>query len=611
MRMIKRDQQVIPGILVFACVVASGMVAWAPALGAQGQAVPAKLEGLDAFVDKVLKDWNAAGVAVGVVVKDKLVFAKGYGYRDYDQKLPMTPQTLFQIASNTKLFTAVAVGMLVNEGKLDWDKPVRRYVPSIQFYSDDLNNTVTIRDMLSHRTGITRHDLIWYRADLSRKDLFLRLKYLEPVAPLRQTYLYNNLMYAASGYVIESLTGQTWEDFVRERIFRPLEMNATVFTVAEMKKYPDHAVPYKEKRDSTELMPMPYYEDTAGMAPCGAIISNIEDMSRWLIARMNEGRYAGRQTIPPEVLKATAEPAIAQVNTDLEARGYEELLNPIYGMGCSIASYRGHAYIRHGGALPGFLSQVSLMPRDGIGVLVFVIGDHCGMLPDVIAYGMYERWLGLDPTPWNERRLESRTKGKAADQVARSKVGSDRVAHTQPSHPLSDFVGAYEHPAYGTLTIGLKDDQLQFDFHNIQLPLTHYHYDRFDTPDDELWGKWSVNFSVSPQGTIDTAAMSLDEAAVTFTRKVDAGLRDPHVLDQYVGDYEDPTGGRFRVIRKEDTQLIVAIPGQPQIHLIPAQPRQFRVQEAPDWTFEFLVENGVVKSLRIIMPAGEYDCPRK
>jgi CubicO group peptidase (beta-lactamase class C family) len=223
-------------------------------------------------------------------------------------------------------------------------------------------------------------------------------------------------MYTASGYVIESVSGQTWEDFVRERIFKPLEMNATVFTVQEMKKNPDHAVPYQEKRDSTDLMQIPYYEDTAGMAPCGAIISSIEDMSRW---------------------------------------------------------------------------------------------------------------LGLDQTPWSERRLESRTRGKKADQDARSKVGSDRVAQTRPSHPLSDFVSEYEHPAYGILKIGLKDDQVQFDFHNIRLPLSHYHYDRFDTPDDELWGKWSVSFSTSPQGDVSTAVMSLDEAAVTFTRKVDAGLLDP------------------------------------------------------------------------------------
>src|SRR5713226_30791 len=167
-----------------------------------GNDLTKKLQGFDAYMEKVLKDWNAPGVGVGIVVNDKLVFAKGYGYRDYGKKLPFTPATLCPIASNTKLFTAVAAGFLVNEGKLTWDKPLRESVPTIRFYNDALNNTVTLRDMLSHRTGITRHDLIWYRSDFTRKELFERLKYMEPKESPRQVFLYNNMMYASSGYII-------------------------------------------------------------------------------------------------------------------------------------------------------------------------------------------------------------------------------------------------------------------------------------------------------------------------------------------------------------------------------------------------------------------------
>ncbi len=269
-------------------------------LMAQAEDITGKLQGFDAYMEKTLKDWNAPGVGVGIVVKDKLVFAKGYGYRDYGKKLPFTPTTLFQIASNTKLFTAVAAGMLVEEGKLTWDKPVRDTVPAIEFYNDALNNNVTLRDMLSHRTGITRHDLIWYKADLSRKELFARIKYMEPKEPLRQTFLYNNMMFAAAGYLIQLQSGKTWEDFVRERIFQPLGMNASVYSVAEMLKLDDHGVPFTEKRDTMELYQIPYYEDTAGVAPCGAIISNIQEMSHWLIALMNEGKYEGKQVLPAE-----------------------------------------------------------------------------------------------------------------------------------------------------------------------------------------------------------------------------------------------------------------------------------------------------------------------
>src|SRR6266568_3221023 len=219
--------------------------------------VTQKLAGFDAFMEKTLKDWNAPGIGVGVVVGDKLVFAKGYGFRDYAKKLPVTPQTMFTIASNTKLFTAVAAGMLVEEGKLTWDRPIKESVPTIEFYNSYLNNTITLRDMLSHRTGITRHDSIWYKSDYSTKELFERLKYLEPKESPRQIFLYNNMMYAGAGYSIELRSGKPWMDYVREKILQPLEMNHTVFSIADMLKQPDVGVPFTERRDSFELYKIP------------------------------------------------------------------------------------------------------------------------------------------------------------------------------------------------------------------------------------------------------------------------------------------------------------------------------------------------------------------
>src|SRR4029079_15283066 len=249
------------------------------------------------------------------------------GYRDYGKKLPFTPKTLCQIASNTKLFTAVTAGLLVEEGKLTGNKPVHDSVPVIRFYDDRLNTNVTLRDMLAHRTGITRHDTIWYRSDDSRKELFRKLQYMEPKVPLRTTFLYNNLMYAAVGYLIELQTGQTWEQVVRERLMQPLEMKDSLFTVAEMTKQADIGVGYTERRDSFELYNKPYYEDIGGLAPAGAIVSNLEEMSHWLICLMNDGKYRGKQVVPPAVLKATLEPALAMPNTLGESLGYWELLN--------------------------------------------------------------------------------------------------------------------------------------------------------------------------------------------------------------------------------------------------------------------------------------------
>jgi CubicO group peptidase (beta-lactamase class C family) len=572
--------------------------------------VSKKLKGLDGYMEKVLKDWNAPGIGVGIVVGDKLVFAKGYGYRDYGKKLPFTPTTLCPIASNTKLFTAVAAGLLVEEGKLSWDKPVRDAVPDIRFYNDALNNTITLRDMLSHRTGITRHDVIWYKSDFTRKELFERLVYLEPKEQPRQIFLYNNMMYAAVGHIIELKSGKTWEDFVRDRILKPLDMGSTVYSIAEMTQQPDCGVPFTEKRDTTELYKIPYYEETVGVAPAGAIISNIQDMSHWLIALMNDGKFAETQVFPSGSLKATLEPAIALPNTQGETRGFWELMNSVYGMGRWTASYRGRLLTFHGGDIDGFHSQVSFMPQEHIGVIVFVIGDHCASLYNTVSYNVYERLLGMSQTPWSDRWLDVRLKAKKASKEARTKAGADQVPNTGPSHPIADYVGEYEHPAYGILTIGEKDGQLQFDFHKLQFAMSHFHYDRFDTPDDERYGKWSVNFVTNPQGDIDRAVMSLDEAEAVFTRKPET--LDPGTLEQLAGTYETPTGSSFKVVlREDDRALYIAVTGQPDTKLIHYKGLSFRIEEFADVVFEFVKENGRITALKQRDPSGEYVFKRK
>ena len=585
------------------------LLALAGSAAAQSIDVTQRLQGFDAYMTKTLKDWNAPGVGVGIVVNNELVFAKGYGFRDYEKKLPFTPATMSPIASNTKLFTAIAAGMLVQEGKLTWDKPVRDSVPSIRFYNDQLNNTVTLRDMLSHRTGITRHDTIWYKSDFSRKELFDRLVYLEPQQPIRQTYLYNNLMYAAVGYLIELQSGKKWEQFVKERILDPLEMKSTSYSIANMLQQPEFGAGFTERRDSFELYRIPYYEDIEGVAPCGAMVSNIHDMSHWLIALMNEGKYAGKQVLPPAVLKETIQPAIALPNTALETRGWSEMLNAAYGMGRQTVSYRGHLLTSHGGDLPGFHTQISFMPQDHIGVIVFEIGNHSQPLYNIVTYNVYERLLGMSETPWSGRLLELRLRGKKAGQQARAKANEGRIPNTHSSHELAAYTGAYENPAYGVMNIGLKDNELQFDFHKVKLPMTHFHYDRFDTPDDEQNGKWSVNFRTNPQGDISEAVLSLDEAEAVFVRKPET--IDPKLMPQIPGAYETPGGVNIQVSRSADGKLSLDPPGQPPIPLMQVKGTVFRTPQFSDVTFEFVVQDGTVTGMKQKSPGGELTFPKK
>ena len=571
--------------------------------------ITSKLNGFDAYMEQTLKDWNTPGIGVGIVVNDKLVFAKGYGYRDYEKKLPFTPTTLCQIASNSKLFTAVAAGMLVEEGKLTWDKPVRESVPTIQFYNDQLNNNVTLRDMLSHRTGVTRHDLIWFKSPFTRKELFEKLKYLEPQQPMRQTFLYNNLMFSAAGEIIELKSGKRWEQFVTDRILSPLDMKSTTFTIADMVQHPDHGVPFREKRDSFELYKIPYYEDTEGVAPAGGIISNIEDISHWLIALMNDGKYNGKQVLPASVLKETLQPAIGLPNSAGEALGYWELLNPAYGMARETAAYRGHLMTFHGGDLPGFHSQVSFMPNDKIGVIVLVISDHSAPLYNIVSYNVYERLLGMDQTPWSQRQLQRRLIGKKAGTEARAKAGGDRVPNTKPSHAMADYTGDYENPAYGILKIGLKSDALQFGFHEFQYPLSHFHYDRFDTPDDEQYGRFSLNFRTNPQGDIESAVISVDEGEVVFTRKPDT--LEPALLEKLAGDYITPTKVKFHVVYQPGAGLSLVFSGAPPEKLIPIKGLKFRTPQFADDIYEFVMENGKVTALKERNPEGEFTFARQ
>jgi len=345
------------------------------------------------------------------------------------------------------------------------------------------------------------------------------------------------------------------------------------------------------------------------VAPAGAIISNIDDLSHWLIALMNEGKYNGKQALPADVLKATLEPAIALPNATGEAQGYWELFNAAYGMARETASYRGHLMTMHGGDLPGFHSQISFMPNDHIGVIVLVIGDHSAPLYNVVSYNVYERMLGMDQTPWSQRRLTQRLADKKAGTAARAKAGEDRVPNTKPSHALGDYAGEYENPAYGILKIGMKDDQLQFDFHEFHFPLSHFHYDRFDTPNDELYGTFSVNFQTNPQGDIESGVISLDEAAVTFTRK--PPTLEPSLLEKLAGTYLTPDKTKFQVVYQPGAGLSLVFPGGAPQPLILLKGLRFRTAQFADDTFEFVMENGQVKALKERDPNGELSYDRQ
>ncbi len=556
--------------------------------------VISKMGSFDQTVEKILKDWNVPGCGVGIVYKGKLVFAKGYGYRNLEKKLPVTPNTLFQIASNSKLFTATAIGFLVDEGKLDWDKPIKKYVPQIQFYNDNLDANVSIRDMLSHRTGISRHDGIWYKSDFTRQEMFDRIKYLEPSLPLRQGYLYNNLMYMAAGQIVENLSGKTWEKYVTDKIFTPLSMSHSMFVPEDMLKTADFMLPYYEKRDTNILLLHPVYTQMKGVGPCGSIISSINDLSNWLIAQMNGGKFMDKQVIPLSIIKETMQPAALSAGVPDK---YFENLNSMYGMGRSTSSYKGHYRTGHTGAIGGIYSSITFMPADSIGIIVYTNGAHTGgALPTLISNTIYDKVLGLSETPWSDRNLKDYLKNKETDREARQKPDADRVPNTKPSHDLADYIGTYEDAAYGKMVIGMKANQLNFTFNNISLPLNHYHFDRFESLDDEIEGKWTLNFSLDAQGSVQQVKVSMDEKEVAFIKKAEAKLTDPNFLKTLVGQYE-LNGNTLDIVLNNNELVIKNAPPQ---HLDAYKGNAFRIREFSDQLVEFMFDGvGIVTGAKV------------
>ena len=563
-----------------------------------------RLDGFEDFMTQTLREWNVPGAAVCVMSGDELVLRQGFGYRDLATCAPFTTETLFPIASNTKLFTSMAAGLLVEQGQLTWDEPIRDKVPSIRFATEALTNTVTLRDMLSHRTGIHRHDSVWNKAPFTPAEIFERLRHLRPVESLRQSFIYNNLMYAAVGHIIHLLTGQAWAEFVRIHLLDPAGMGKTLFSHVELMASTDRAVPYIEKRDSEELLRLPDEDQLSGSTAAGGMVSTLEDMSKWLRLLMDDGRVGERQIVPRQVVQESIVPAMALPNTLALTRGWREILNATYGLGRHTAVYRGHFICYHGGSLDGVTSQVLLLPHERIGVVTFVIGDSFGVLRDTIAYQAVERLLGLAPTPWHERWLAVKKAFREGMTQARQRAGNERIPGTVPSHPLPAYVGEYEHPAYGRAVIRHDSEGLRFAFRAADLALGHVHYDRFDTLDDELRGKWSLNFTTDPQGDIGALRMVLDQAEATFVRVAPHPTVD--ALAALCGTFETASGIKWRICVKNGARLYLCFPGTPDVELVPYKTSSFRIPQFPDRVYAFETDEDGRCCLRITGPEGVY-----
>ena len=358
-------------------------------------------EGLGHAVKRWMVDWNVPGLALAVVKDRQVIHTGSYGLRDTRRGLPVTVETCFGIASCTKSFTATAIGILVDDGLLDWDKPVRDYLPAFQMRDTVATERMTPRDLLTHRCGLPRHDYVWVTSPATRLELLGRLRYLESSKDLRTAYQYNNLMYLAAGVLVEHMTGRTWEQFVRERILDPLKMDATRFWSDDFSRTEEVAVGYYKLGNRLRRHPEPLgsKKQPHAVAPAGGLASRVEDMCRWLQLQMAGGKAGRRVLISKENLSAIHSPQFVVPGSSMG----EELLDAAYGMGWIIQPYRGRRLIRHSGNYAGFNSSMSFMPGESLGVVVLT-NVGASPLEMIVPFNVYDRLLGLDAVPWNARQ---------------------------------------------------------------------------------------------------------------------------------------------------------------------------------------------------------------
>lgn len=587
-----------------------------------------RLRGIEKDLNAILETTQAPGFAVAIVEGTKIIYAKGFGYRDYENKIAMDADTLMAIGSSSKSFTSSILGQLRQEDKLSFDDSPIKYVPELRFFNDDLNNNIIIKDLMSHRTGIPRHDFSWYIFPTNNKDdLIKRIQYHEPFTGLRQKWHYNNFMFLAQGVIAERITGQSWEDNIKKRFFEPLEMKRSNVSIDELEKSSNIAIGYELDKDKN-IKKMDYYH-IAGMSPAGSINSSVNEMSNWLITWLNKGKFKDQQILPESYI-TEAISSHAVVNASLPDDEFPDMFIGNYGYGWFISSYRGHYRVAHGGNIDGFAANVALFPTDNIGVVVLT-NQNRSAIPNLVRNIVADRMLKTEKTDWvkyfndqkekNEKAKEEK-EGKEKEEIEEgtSEQASSNY-NSSPGHKLDDYTGNYSHLGYGQFAVSNESDELYANFKMKKYLLKHLHYDVFelfevtetgiDTADTD---PLKFNFNTNDFGEIDSVKMKIEGALdhpIVFeheTKEIDVDL---DALKKYTGEY-DLAGNGIKVYIKNETKLYLFLAGQPEYELIPTDKHIFKIKILDGYKVEF--EESIdksIKQLTLRQPNGNFKATKK
>ena len=468
---------------------------------------------IDATVQKALDAWHVPGVAVAIVRDGEVIYLKGHGVKSIADDDPVTPDTLFPLGSCTKAFTTTAMAMLVDDGKMAWDDPVRKHLSYFHLGDPLADKEVTLRDLVCHRTGLAHHDLLWYRSPWPPEEIVRRAGLLPLDQPFRTRFQYQSTMVTAAGLAVAAAADQPWQDFVQKRLFDPLEMKESCFTSTAAAKASDRAVGHRLNRLGRAEMVDPYPMDYPD--PAGSIHSTARDLAQWAIFQLGDGRAGGRRLVSAANLAETHTPQMVIRLEGVERDLHPEAVQMSYGMGWVPEDYRGVGLCSHAGAIDGFRVQITLVPKEKIGIVILA-NLHFTRMDLALSNSLVDILLGLPRRDWNALLGEAvRKDAAAAADKARVREAS-RKRDTTPSRELAAYAGAYEHPAYGTVRVTLENGALVWTWNRFRTPLEHYQDDEFTAPLENI-GSPHVTFRLNAAGV--TALRVSEPMNVEFRRK--------------------------------------------------------------------------------------------
>jgi CubicO group peptidase (beta-lactamase class C family) len=475
---------------------------------------------LDRWVARAMRELEVPGLALVIVKDGKVVALRGYGTRTVGREEPVDEHTIFQIASNTKAFTAAALAMLVDEGKLRWDDRVQKFLPWFELYDPWVTREFTVRDLLTHRSGLGlgAGDLTWWHSNYGRDEIVRRLRVVPPVTSFRTAYAYDNVLYIAAGLVVEAASGQKWDDFIRDRIFVPLGMNDANTTVTTFRPGANVATPHGVVNGKVVIVPRDTVDNVGG---AGTINASVADLSHWLITQLDSGRAPdgkrlwsarrAREMWSGVTVQGVGIPSPALAS--LRANFAE------YALGWGLRDYRGRKLALHTGGLAGMVSRTVLVPEERLGIVVLTNAEASAI--DAVAFHILDEYLG-GPTPdlIAGFKVNSAAGNARADSVVRAAAAA-RDRTSRPSLPLARYAGRYSDVLYGDASITQEGDRLVLRFTHSPAfvgDLEHWQYDTFVA-------RWRVpnladayvSFALKPDGSIDTFRMAAVSPAADFS----------------------------------------------------------------------------------------------